>query len=337
MLGIKHAVPGVVALLLWATAPSVGQDRPATPFVEATPESQSALDDGLAFLAKRQTRKGNVGNQHPIAATGLSGIAFLGNGNTPDRGLYAENVRRCVHYLAQKQQRNGYITVQGSTMYDHGFATLFLAEVYGTYPDADLKDTLQKAIRLIETSQDPSGGWVYAPSPSGQSDISITICQVMALRAARNVGVTVDEDVIDLALDCVLRAQNPDGGFSYRIGSNNWGGGSSAYPRSAAGCCILYNLGQYDHPATQKALNYLETHREDSGYYFYARYYASQAMFQAGGERWQRFWPRVRQELTSSQGSDGSWTQGVGGPAVSTAMGCIILSIPNRYLPIFER
>lgn len=223
-------------------------------------------------------------------------------------------------------------------MYDHGFATLFLAEVYGTFEDPGLKDALQRAIHLIEKSQDPSGGWDYGPAPTGQSDISITICQVMGLRAARNVGVTVSNEVIERSLACVLRAQNSDGGFSYRIGGG-WGGGTSEYPRSAAGCCILYGLGKYDHPATTKALNYLDRFRHPlpSGFYFYARYYAAQAMFQAGGERWQKFWPGLRKELITAQQRDGAWGQDVGGPAVSTAMACIVLSIPYRYLPILER
>ncbi len=336
---MRRTVAVCIATILLASgsAPLAAQDEEPSRFVEVTPEMTQALGDGLDYLAKQQGRKGNFGNNYPIATTALAGVAFLGAGNTPLRGEYADNVRRCVEYLVKQQKRSGYISMPNSTMYEHGFATLFLAEVYGTYPDPDLKEVLQKAIDLIQESQDPSGGWVYQPQPSGQSDISVTICEVMALRAARNVGVTVSEVTIERALDCVLRAQNSDGGFSYRIGSNSWGGGGSAYPRSAAGVCTLFNLGQYDHPATAKGLNYLEAQRADNGYFFYARYYASQAMFQAGGERWERFWPPVRNELIRSQASDGSWSQGVGGVAYSTAMACIILSIPNRYLPIFER
>ncbi len=326
-----------LVLVLSLSTGLAAQDPGAADFVEVTPEMLTALDQGLSFLAARQKRSGVVGDQYPIASTALAGVAFLGSGHTPTRGEYSEQLRRCIRYLSSRQQRTGYIAVPGSQMYDHGFATLFLAEVYGTYPDLELKETLQKAIDLIKRSQDPSGGWDYGPAPSGQSDISITICQVMALRAARNVGVDVDEGVIERALACVLRAQNSDGGFSYRIGGG-WGGDGSEYPRSAAGACILYNLGQYDHPATARALAYLERFSTiNSGFYFYARYYASQAMFQAGGEHWRRFWPSLRSELLGNQGGDGSWHQGSGGQAVSTAMGCIILSIPFRYLPIFER
>ena len=68
-----------------------------------------------------------------------------------------------------------------------GLRRLFLAEVYGMSPDPRLETYLRKAIRLIEYSQGAMGGWRYQPRPD-QSDISVTICQVMALRAARNAG-----------------------------------------------------------------------------------------------------------------------------------------------------
>ena len=73
-------------------------------------------------------------------------------------------------------------------MYGHGFATLFLAEVYGMHPDPDLRQKLVKAVKLIINTQNDEGGWRYQPERR-EADISVTICQVMALRAARNAGI----------------------------------------------------------------------------------------------------------------------------------------------------
>ena len=95
-------------------------------------------------------------------------------------------------------------------------------------------------------------------------------------------------------------------------------------------------------PEIAKGLDYLNqfipaegvTHRES--YYFYGHYYAVQAMWQAGGERWARWFPAIRDELIGRQRDDGSWMSPKGNE-YATAMSCIILQIPNNYLPIFQR
>ena len=73
-------------------------------------------------------------------------------------------------------------------MYGHGFATLFLAEVYGMTPRPDVRETLRKAVRLIVQTQNQEGGWRYHPVRNDAA-LSVTSCQIMALRAARTTGV----------------------------------------------------------------------------------------------------------------------------------------------------
>ena len=81
-------------------------------------------------------------------------------------------------------------------MYEHGFATLFLAEVYGMSPRDDMRDKLARAVDLIVRTQNAEGGWRYQPRRE-DADISVTICQVMALRAARNAGLKVPNETVD--------------------------------------------------------------------------------------------------------------------------------------------
>lgn len=64
------------------------------------------------------------------------------------------------------------------------------AEVYGMYPDSMVRDKLKAAVKLIVSTQNDEGGWRYEPKRQ-DADISVTICQVMALRAARNAGIDV--------------------------------------------------------------------------------------------------------------------------------------------------
>ncbi len=110
-----------------------------------TPEAQQAIDSGLAFLAARQdTRDGSFGSmassRRRVAVTALAGMAFLSSGNTPGRGKYGTQVQKIVDFLLSRFQPNGFIFDEGNTghgpMYDHGFATLFLAEVYGMSRDS---------------------------------------------------------------------------------------------------------------------------------------------------------------------------------------------------------
>ena len=70
--------------------------------------------------------------------------------------------------------------------------------------------------------------------------------------------------------------------------------------------------------------------------YFYGHYYGTQAMFAAGGDFWKEWYPFIRDELLGLQTADGSWSDGIC-RHYSTAMACIILQVPNNYLPILQR
>src|SRR5207253_2681192 len=96
-------------------------------------------------------------------------------------------------------------------MYSHGFGTLFLAEVYGMAHDKKqrerLHNTLKLAVELIVRHQNNKGGWRYKLG-DGEADISVTICQIMALRAARNAGFAVPKETADKCIKYVKSCQN---------------------------------------------------------------------------------------------------------------------------------
>jgi prenyltransferase beta subunit len=308
-----------------------------------TPAAQKAIDRGLAFLAKMQHDDGSFGGggyARNVAVCGLAGMAFMSAGSTPGRGPYGQQVQNCVDFLLANTQASGFIVVQDSSshgpMYGHGFATLFLAEAYGMTMRGDIREKLSKAVNLIVQTQNSEGGWRYQPQRR-DADISVTICQVMALRAARNAGLFVPRDTIDRCIDYVKRSQNADGGFMYMIQ-----GGQSAFPRSAAGIVALYSAGVYQGAELEKGLEYLMGFLPRGGafsresHYFYGHYYAVQAMWQAGGKHWNAWYPAIREELVLRQRDDGSWMDSIC-QEYGTAMACVILQMPNNYLPIFQR
>jgi hypothetical protein len=309
-----------------------------------TPAAQKAIDLGLAFLARQQHDDGSFGSggySRNVAVCGLSGMAFMSGGNTPGRGPYGGQVARCVDFILDNAQDSGFIDVPGSSshgpMYGHGFATLFLAEAYGMSQRADIREKLAKAVELIVNTQNAEGGWRYQPVRH-EADLSVTVCEVMALRAARNAGLFVPKETIDKSVDFVKRSQNADGGFMYMIQ-----GGPSQFPRSAAGVVALYSAGIYEGPEIEKGLAYLMDNipgrdafnREN--HYFYGHYYAVQAIWHAGGDNWQRWYPAIRDELCSRQRpDDGAWSDSIC-QEYGTAMACLVLQMPNNYLPIFQR
>ena len=158
----------------------------------------------------------------------------------------------------------------------------------------------------------------------------------MTDHAARNAGIYVPNETIDKCIEYVKKSQNDDGGFMYMLQ-----GGPSAFPRSAAGVVALYSAGIYEGKEVEKGLEYLLRHVPRGGFsreshYFYGHYYAVQAMWHAGGGNWQSWYPAIRDELIERQREDGSWMDAICAE-YGTGMACIILQMPNNYLPIFQR
>jgi hypothetical protein len=268
-------------------------------------------------------------------------MAWLSEGSTPGRGPYGQELQRATDYLADHCQESGFISVEGAMshgpMYEHGFATMFLAEVYGMSPRDDLRDKLAKAVDLIVRTQNDEGGWRYQPRRE-DADLSVTICQVMALRAARDAGLRVPNETINRCIDYVKRSQNADGGFRYMLAA-----GESAFPRSAAGVVALYSAGIYKGPEIERGLAYIMQYlprpgasRLDDGHFFYGQYYAVQAMWHAGGDRLTQWYPAIRDLLVERQQPDGSWADPVC-YEYGTAMATIILQMPDNSVPVFQR
>jgi hypothetical protein len=336
-----------IVLPMLLSAPDVGQTAvPQKAVVEMiTPAAQRAIDRGLQWLASRQNEDGGFGlgtHRGNAAICGLCGMAFMSAGSTPGRGPYGAQVQLAVDYLLAVAQPSGLIIEPKPTtygrMYHHGFATLFLSECYGMSKRKELREKLSLAVKLIVNAQNKEGGWRYDPWKS-DADISVTVCQVMALRAATNAGLHVPKETIENAKHYITNCQNHDGGFFYQFGA----GGPSRFPLTAAAIVALNSAGIYQSAEITRALDYLAQFRPEEGvtrreqYFEYGHYYAVQAMWQARGERWAKWYPAIRDELISRQGPDGSWSFSTYGAEYTTAMCLIILQMPENQLPIFQR
>jgi hypothetical protein len=330
-----------------------------------------AVERGLDYLVRNQNPDGSWtdrvgrkvhmtyrGTKAPhVGVTALAGVSLLSYGTLPGQGpsrrvvvaggerSFPESLCLALEFTLRSTQENGYISAHGSRMYSHAFAALFLAEAYGTgfYGDtARVKDCLGRATRLIVSAQNEEGGWRYRPGVQ-DSDMSVTVCQVMALRAARNAGIEVPRETIRRAVKYVHSSYLPHfGAFTYQLGDEFRGFVSRhSFALTAAGVSTLFGAGEYDAYEIREGLKFLwqnQPRRSEARFnfdYYYGQYYAVQAMFQAGGENWRRWYEYIRQELLALQEPSGCWSDLVGSN-YATAMATIILQFPNQYLPITE-
>jgi hypothetical protein len=316
-----------------------GLDQDAREYL-GNAKTEAAVKKALKYLADTQNADGSWGSSgysSDVGIVGLASLAFMSAGHQPDRGAYGEVLRKAADYLCKHSQRTGLIhnpqAAAGPPMYGHGFATLALAELYGMTRRADLRDRLESAVALILRTQNPEGGWRYQPRVA-DADISVVICQIMALRAAANAGIRVPKDTTARAIEYVKRcANNSDGGFSYM--PTNRGSGQA---RTGAGVLALIVMGERNADECKRGLEYLMSRPPGTrdGHIFYALYYATQATYQAGGNHWKYWYPRAAEYLLSTQRPDGSWFDSPG-PSYATAMGVLALQVPATLLPIYQK
>ena len=358
--------PARATLAQDVSMPGVG-DGPET---EITPEHEASVERGLAWLAARQNedgswdgkvgRKVNTGYDYThetghIGVTSLACIAFLAGGHQPGRGKYGKTIEAGLEFVLSACKEDGYITKEGTRMYSHAFATLFLAEIFGMTHREDVRLKLQSAVDFIVSCQNEEGGWRYVPLEA-QSDMSIVVCQVIALRAARNIGIRVPIETVDRASAYVKASANETEGWrrggSSLIGSFRYqkeGATRSSFPLTAAGVTAMNGLGIYSDDRIADGLSYLQRNlghfnyengqRGGAHYFFwYGHYYGVQAMYMAGEPYWTPYFKELRDDLLAMQDAKGSFPNRVGpGENFSTAMAVLILEIPYRFLPIFQR
>jgi len=335
------------ALLLLGSASGRGAEAaPAVDPVVVDAPTEAVINGALRFLAAQQqtngswTAQGRKGD-HPVAMTGYVLMCFMAAGNLPEEGDYARQVNAGMQFLLDSLQPDGtYRGVDGSKyMYNHGIATLALAELHGQTRSPAMRPKLERAIKLIVSTQsergDNRGGWRYRPFP-GDADISVTVMQVVALRAAKNGGIDVPQQTIDDAIDYVRRCKaGGNGGFSYQAGR-----GPDGFARTAAAIYSLQVCGQYDDPLVAGGSEYLFDKNKPGGQWWtYGCNYAAPAQYMIGGATWKRWYGLMRDELLRTVRRDGEqchW-DGEVGPVYCTAAHVTILAMPWHYIPLYQR
>src|SRR5260221_2902594 len=202
-----------------------------------------SVDRGLAWLAAQQKDNGSWSAN--VALDSLPLLAFLSAGHVPGDKEFHATLDRGLRFVLPQQGPDGSFTAGGGMMYGHGITTLLLAELAGmSKQDAQVRAALEKAVTLIlrsqavEKSEIHAGGWRYQPN-SADSDLSVTIWQVTALKAASDVGVAVPRQAMERAIPYSKRSEHPRGGFGYQPG------GMPNQSRTGAASGLLPLVGQH--------------------------------------------------------------------------------------------
>lgn len=317
-------------------------------------EVDRSITRALNFLAAQQRPSGAWQLKNPsrgldaASTTSLAVMAFMAAGHVPGEGPYGDAMERGIRWVLSNQRPDGLFNKRAGSgpMYTHGICTLMLAEVAGMV-DASLSDCvrngLEKAILLILKAQTVpksshhAGGWRYHAS-SNDSDLSVTGWQLLALRAAKNVGCDVPAEAIEYAVSYVNKCADGRGGFAYHPNH------SVTPTRSGTGILCLEICGEHHAPATMRAADYLLRRplKYTDGFFFYGVYYCTVGMFQVGGRHWEITRDHVTSMLLSHQEVNGSWNPQDGseasfGPIYATSMSVLALAVEYQYLPIYQR
>jgi hypothetical protein len=336
----------LVAVLLMAPALSAGDDPLAR-------EVDGAVSNALMSLRQLQQRDGcwlaaGFGSAQSPGITGLCVMAFLSAGHTPTEGPHSAAITSGIRWVLRQQQRSGLIgATDAFDMYHHGICTLMLAEVVGMTDGAlaeEVREKLAKAVELILRAQrsggSARGGWRYSVGGS-DADLSVTGWQLLALRAARNVGCNVPSEAIDRAVEYVKSCYDESrGAFAYMPANY------LTVPCTGTGILCLELAGKASHRTREalRAASYILRNPPalEQAHCFYGLYYCSQAMFQLGETNWTSYRANLLDLLLRTQQKNGAWigkdleAQRAGVP-YSTAMAVLALTVEYRLLPIYQR
>ncbi|MFN7733965.1 MAG: hypothetical protein ACK5OB_18860 [Pirellula sp.] len=341
------------------------------------PQTEEAIERGLEFLARYQREDGSwrlsdfdkrTRMQSDTAATALALLAFQGAGYSHEQFKYQSTCRRAVDWLRANQRKNGDLYAKmdeasdlNAWLYSHAIATLAMCEAFGMTQDESIRESAQRAVDFLVTSQDPSGGgWRYTPQIG--SDTSVTGWGMMALKSAELSGLRVPQEAyagITKWLDSSEASTRERYLYRYNWKANTPQTQHGRIPTpvmTSVGLLMRLYLGwRRTHPDMARgsdwllerppALGTIEAPLRDTYYW----YYATQVLFHMGGERWRDWYTRLYPILIASQQFDGpyagSWDPAgeipdawgeYGGRLYVTTMNLLSLEVTYRHLPIYD-
>ena len=330
--------------------------KPGARAPRITPEQQDAINKGLRWLERNQTRDGHWKTDaahNSTTLTSLAGMALLMQGSSIKEGEYAESIRKAVDWLMARSEVNGLIGIPKDAeeakkyLEGHGHAMLFLASVYGDEEDADRRRKLEKvlthAVEFSVKAQTPGGGWGYvmrglAKEDDENAEVVPTVLQLRALLAIRNVGITVPKLAISAAQSYLIKNVDPSTptvlpgllGACYPLKEISSGTAKKWLPAAQKREPDFHAKGR---PTPDEVCSFAQL-----AYLLGDEGYARLLPDSEASERiiWSEFRKKAFAYLMKTQNRDGSWIL-ESGDVYATALYLAILQLDSEAVPIYQR
>lgn len=319
-----------------------------------------SLKAGLRWLAAQQEESGRLpaGEAFPgyserfhVAVTSIGGMALMLD---PE---FAAAADRALAYVLSCSRPNGYV-YDGSPsfkgMWEHGFATQFLAEMLlarraAKGETAEIEKALRRAVTLIEHVQNLDGGWGYRAMPDPHAEVGPGAAMLDALLLAGKAGVPVRKKTIERGLRSQCALMLPPRPETIQ---GEW----RSFSTEANAFTVASLLGWRDRPDTQVYLealgrvtpaDYLRSYTESTtmqgvywstGNHILGLFYTALAYRRLGvgkAEEFAAWHDQVSRGLAAMQREDGAF-KGWFGDVYGTAFTCLTLGARTAGLAQFE-
>ena len=318
---------------------------------------QQALMKALNWLAKVQNPDGTWGEGHPEAMTSLAILTFLAHDETPKSKNFGTNVSKGIAKLAEwgKAENFPIGTSKSRNVYEHALVAYALSEAYAMTGNYAVQEAMDNTIEFICKNQHPNGGYHYGYRNDGPSNFSNASWNWQALKAAKAAGCQVEQlyETIEKSIAHMKKFATPTG-FYYKTDV----GGKRDPSMRAVGVLCMQLLGEHDDPITERLGGLMVKHdmslltwtdhggvSKPAGFFLYWMYYATQVMFQRGGNDWKNWNNKFQTLLKKNQNPEGYWDspaavsetnranmKDIDNKVYSTALCALQLTVYYRYL-----
>ena len=313
-----------------------------------TAESVKAIRRGMKWLERAEAIGGgygtDIGQKSDIGCSSMVGLAMLADGSTPRVGPNRLKLKGLNSYLIKKAQDMPALNITSAAgtqlqnkIGDQAhtfFALLFLSQIAGETQlvNSTLK-ACEKLTDAIVKTQRADGSW----GGNSWAPVLGTVMGWTSLRSSHFAGLDVGGSPEKTA-ECLIRTMKNN------LNKQHW---MHQLYKDAAGIRVLYAMGKEKEPIVkssfQKVLDLVTKGKtafnQAGGEEYLAFHLITETMLQKEDDDWDRWFPVVRDKIISVQNRDGSWTghHCITSRTFCTAAACLVLSAPNRYLPISQK
>jgi hypothetical protein len=324
------ATIGLALAIAPTPAPAADKDETAKVLEQYKPN----IDKGIKWLAEQQQKDGHwegAGGAFRLPMTAFAGLALLSEGSTTKDGKYNDQLLRAVDWTLSCAQESGLLHnvndkgESGRYMMSHGYAMLFLSQVYAMETDEKrhkaIGKVLEKAVDYAQKAQTSKGGWGYVSAKDGNDfdEGCATEIVLHGLFACRKAGIAVPKELVKSSLayleksNKVVKDDKEDSkkqaGVLYSLAQGNVGEARPAL--TVAAVALMLSAGETDNKILVPWLNYAQTalpfaalNQNPSGGHEFIQFYMAQACFQLGDEGHAKLRPDLAERAKEKKSAD---------------------------------